>query len=389
MSSLIDAILLDALSRAGRPGREVAVRLDLLRSIGLREARQRHSDDEAIAGMRHDGARAGYRSMWLDAARELGAQLTDLSRGFFDIQCGAARTRVWNHWVPLDDAVRLRFALDKPLCHKTLRDAGVPVPEHVEFTADDLSRGEEFLSAGTVPCVVKPAGAFGGSGITTGVRDVRQLQRAVLRARRTSERLLLERQAAGWVHRMLYLDGRLLDVVRRHPPSVTGDGSSTVAELVAGENRRRMNAARDGPPWLLRIDLDSIFTLQAHGLTPRSVPARGATVTVKTSVSQNRADENEHVARARVSDDLVAEGRRAVDALGLRLAAVEIVTPDAERALAQAGGVVIEVNGTPGLHYHYEIREPSKGVRVAVPILRTLLGLDDRSARTAGTAAGS
>jgi len=375
MSSLADTLLLKLLPRVGRPGREAAVRLDLVRSIGIVEARRRRSDDAAIAGMRTDGTRPGYRMIWQDAARELGAELTDLSRGFFEIRRGTTSIRVWNHWVPLDDAVTLKLALDKTLCHRELIKIGLPVPEHVEFDAGDLSPGAAFLASAAGPCVVKPIAAFGGSGITTSVRDTQQLRRAALRARRTSKQLLIERQVPGWVHRMLYLDGELLDVVRRHPPSITGDGSSTIAELVAEENNRRMQAAREGPPWLLRIDLDSIFTLQAAGLTPRSVPASGAAVAIKTAVSQNRPEENEHVAPARLAEALVAEGRRAVEVLGLRLAAVEIVTPDTGRGLTDAGGIVLEVNGTPGLHYHYEILEPANAIRVAVPILRTLLRL--------------
>jgi len=373
--SLADSLLLDLLPRAGRPGRETAVRLDLVRAVGVGEVRRRRRDDAATAGLRTDATRPGYRAIWQDAADELGAQLTDLSGGFFELRRGAARTRVWNHWVALDDAVTLRFALDKLHCHRTLIQTGLPVPEHIAMQAGDLSPGEAFLARDPRPCVVKPAAGFGGSGITTGVRDARQLQRAALRARRTSQQLLLERQAAGLVHRMLYLDGELLDVVRRYPPTISGDGRCTIAELVAAENRRRIDAASEGPPWLLRVDLDCIFTLQAAGLTPRSVPAAGARVTIKTAVSQNRSDENEHVPRAQVGDALVAEGSRAVAALGLRLAAVEIVTPDSRRGLADSGGVVLEVNGTPGLHYHYEIRDPSDAVRVAVPILRSLLGL--------------
>lgn len=355
------------------------MRLDVLRAAGVGEVRQRRSIDGMVARIRNDGTHPGYRAIWRDAAREVGAQLTDLSRGYFAIDRGAKSVRVWNHWVPLDDAVTLRFALDKALCHRTLLAAGLPVPEHVEFEVGDQSSGEAFLARGIGPCVLKPSAASSGSGITTGVRDARQLQRAVLRARRTSERLLLERQATGCVYRMLYLDGDLLDVVRRHPPRVTGDGSSTVGELVGAENDRRMRAAREGPPLLLRVDLDSIFTLEASGLTPRSVPAAGTTVAVKTVVSQNRAEENERVPLDRMSEILVLEGRRAVEALGLRLAAVEIVTPDTERGLAACGGVVIEVNGTPGLHYHYEIREPVNATRVAVPILRASLGLTSGS----------
>jgi cyanophycin synthetase len=73
-----------------------------------------------------------------------------------------------------------------------------------------------------------------------------------------------------------------------------------------------------------------------------------------------------------VSDSLVADASRAAELLGVRLAGVDVITRDCRQSLAAAGGVVLEVNATPGLHYHYEISNPENHVPVLVPILRAL-----------------
>jgi cyanophycin synthetase len=65
--------------------------------------------------------------------------------------------------------------------------------------------------------------------------------------------------------------------------------------------------------------------------------------------------------------------RSAAKAVGLRLASLEVVTSDLEQPLAQSGGVIVEVNATPGLHYHYQVANPAQAVAVAIPILRSLL----------------
>jgi cyanophycin synthetase len=371
--SLIDTAVLDLLPRWGRPGLEVAVRLDLLRSLGVRNAWRRARDEARPAAIPLDGKRVGYEEIWRDAADELGAQVTNLSGGFLEISRGTVRTRVWNHMVALDDGVALKLSLDKTLVHRLLAEAGLPVPSHTEFEAGNPQAAQALLADGGGPCVVKPVTSDAGSGTTTGVRTPVHLRRAILRASRLDSRILIERQAPGYAHRMLLLDGELLDVVKRYPPQVTGDGSSTISTLVAAENRRRMERA-DGHPQLLRIDLDCLFTLEAAGLSLSSVLPAGERVAVKTAVSQNAPQENAGVLRhGNVSPALVEEARTAVDVLGLRLAAVEVVTPDTSVALREAGGVVLEVNGPPGLHYHYDIAEPEYAVRVAVPILKRLL----------------
>jgi cyanophycin synthetase len=176
------------------------------------------------------------------------------------------------------------------------------------------------------------------------------------------------------VYRFLYLDGALLDAVRKLPPSVVGDGQSSIEELVRQENRRRLDARGSAGFSMLKLDLDALFTLAAAGLTAASIPAASARVTVKAVTNQNRIEDNESVPRGEVADELVAEGAAAAAAVGLRLAGVDLVTTDIRASLRSSGGRVIEVNGMPGLNHHYNVKDPTNAVAVAVPILGTLLG---------------
>jgi cyanophycin synthetase len=366
----------DALGRAGAPGRVLAPRLDLVRSIGVRYAlgEQRR---RLAARLPSDGRRAGYVERWFDAARQLGVEATDLSRGFVELRRGENRIVVWNHWVPLDDIVTLKLTLDKPLVHRILTAEGLPVPEHALFNVVDLAPALDFLARQDGPCVVKPVDRQGGTVTTSGIWTAAHLRRARLRARRLSQRLLIERQVPGDNYRLLFLDGELLDVVRRYPPRLVGDGRSSVRDLLAAENDRRYSIAGGRGTWDLVADLDTVLTLEQRGLTLGSVPAAGESVVVKTVVNSNGPEFNESV-RDQVSDAFVADAARAASLLGVRLAGVDLISPDCRQPLAAAGGVVLEVNATPGLHYHYEIRNPDQGAPVLIPILRALF---DGSAR--------
>jgi D-alanine-D-alanine ligase-like ATP-grasp enzyme len=279
---------------------------------------------------------------------------------------------MWHHWVMVDDLATMRVALQKPLVHRMLDAAGLPVPEHVAFKAGDLAPALAFLEQAGGPFVVKAAGASGGSGTTCGVRTPAQLRRARLRARRLADDLLMERQVAGDNYRFLFLEGQLLDIIRRHPPTVTGDGEADIVDLVARENRHRLDAVPAGRRQLLKIDLEAVFTLEAAGLTLASVPPAGTRVPVKTVVSQNGPQDNESV-RGAVSEALIRDAALAARVTGVRLAGIDLITPDVAVGLAEAGGAVLEVNSPPGLHYHYDIRNPDDGVAVATPILHRLL----------------
>ena len=371
---LFFAAVVSPLARGGRRGRQAAARLDLVRETGLRYATRRLRDREAWE-LLDEGRRLAYERIWRDAAAELGADVEDLSHAFLEIRKGEAATRVWHQWVALDDAVTLRLALDKAIVHRLLAAASVPIPEHVEVDFRNGAAALEFLARAGAPCVVKPAsGTGGGVGLTCGIERPLELRRAILRASRQDPRILLERQSPGPVYRLLFLDGELLDVVRRDPPRVVGDGRANVEELIARENRRRLHSRGEAGFEPLTIDLDSILTLERAGLRLSSVPRAGDAVAVKTTTNQNRVEDNETVGE-RPGDDLVAEASAAVAAVGLRLAGVDVVTTDLGRSLRASGGTVIEVNGTPGLHHHYHVADRANATRVAVPILRTLLAV--------------
>jgi D-alanine-D-alanine ligase-like ATP-grasp enzyme len=258
------------------------------------------------------------------------------------------------------------------LVHELLRREGLPVPAHAEFRLGRLDEALTFL-AEHAPCVVKPAsGTDRGTGVTGGIRTPSDLARGQLVAARWDSRLLIEGQVAGDVYRLLVLDGTLVGAVRRRRPSVVGDGRSTIAELIEAENRQRAASLGDGGLSRLEIDLDMALALRASGLSVRSIPGAGDRIEVKTVANQNRVDDNETVDD--VHEELADEAAAAVRAVGLRLGGVDILAPTHRQSLATSGGVILEVNGTPGFNQHYHVADAERATRVAVPVLRALLG---------------
>ena len=345
----------------------VATRVDLLRSTGPRHAWRRWERDRALrrltAARRADLAHA----IWSEAASELGAGVTEAAPGRLEIRRGDALVVVRGQDTSLNGREALALASDKPAAYRALAAAGVSVPDHLAFDLTGLRPARAFVVRGPLPCVVKPAVGSGGDGVTGGVRTSAELRRAALSASRFSKRLLVERQAAGDVFRLLVLDGEVLDVLRRLPPRVEGDGTSTVEELIFAEYDRRLGANGDAGLRPFAVDLDCLLALEGQGLSLRSVPSLGMVVPVKTVTNYNRPDENEVVGAA-ASGALKAEAVAAASALGLRLAGVDVVTPSPAR-----GGTVVDANAVPGLHHHGYVADGSTATRVAVPILRKLL----------------
>lgn len=352
--------------------RGAAARLDLLRSTGPRHAWRRLQRDRALEALAASRRTQVSRELWQDAAQELGATVTEPAPGRFEIRRGSTVTTVVGQTAPLNADAAKKLAADKPAAYSLLSEAGVAVPEHLAFDARDRQAAESFLARGPLPCVVKPARGTGGSGVTGEIRTAGELRRAALAATRFAPRLLIERQIAGDVFRLLVLDGEVLDVVHRLPPTIVGDGHSTVEDLIFAEYERRIRA--DDNPGLkpFAVDLDCLFSLEHAGVALGDVLPAGSMLRMRTATNYNSPEDNRTL-RASISGDVRAEVVAAVAALGLRLAGVDVVTRTLAAALPTSGGAIIDVNETPALHHHLHVANADGATRVAVPILRALL----------------
>jgi len=352
-------------------------------SPGRRAARRQHTDY--------------YRRLWAGAAATAGVPVRDLGDGRLEIGVGAQRIEVRGTRCSIDDPATLDRAGDKVLVHRLLAERGVPMPTYEVFTLADLEPARRFLAAAPGACVVKPGvdGAV-GRGVVTGLRRQADLAPAAVAAAavgaRASRRgrtgalvtrlvrmvtdvhrvsLLIEHQVPGENYRLLYLDGVLIDAIRRGSPTLAGDGRHRVGELVARMNAERVKGGGQRGQMLVSTDLDYERTVAAQGLTPDSVPASGAVVRLKTTINES-APGNSHPARDALCDAVIEQGAVAAATVGARWAGVDIITEDPGVSLQRAGGVVVEVNTTPGLSMHLHGR-PGE-VNPAVALLRSLAG---------------
>ena len=357
----------------GQRGRAAASRLDLIRASGAGPLVRRIRAERRLSGLGPAARDRTYERIWAHAAHECRAELERLAPGLLQLTRNGCGARVYHQLVPLDDPVTLQVALDKAVVHRLMSQADVPHAEYVEWTADDPGPALSFLERAAGPCVVKPAaGTGGGHGVVPGVETAADLLRARWHASRQVDRLLIERQVDGAVYRLLVLDGRLIDVVRSVPASVTGNGRLTIEELIAAENERRVAAGGRAGLSLIGLNLDTVFTLRRAGLRLTSVLDPGRRLALRVATNNNAAEDNT-TWQGEISPSVLEHARAAAAVVGLRLAGVDVVSTDIAKPLRDTGGVVSEVNGGPGLHHHYLVSDPAHATPVAVPVLETVL----------------
>ena len=314
-----------------------------------------------------------FLDLWHKAAAEIGGECTQHRSGMMMIRREGVATFVRGSELMLDTDQAKTVAGDRTMSFDMIAARGLPVPRHMTFTKDTLDQAEQFLVELRQPVVVKPmAGTGGGRGVTTGIACNSALRRAARYASGYGNQILIEEEIKGASYRLTYLDGKLLDVVRRDPPTVIGNGSSTIAALISAENGRR----RTGPTPValspLRLDDDMRNTMSRSGINLRTRPAVGQTVVVKGAVNENASRDNHNVSDA-IHPDTVQRLRALVQDMGVRFAGVDLISEDIGRPLSDPGTVVSEVNVNPGLHHHYLISDPDRITPVATLALEYMI----------------
>lgn len=319
-----------------------------------------------------------YKEIWENAAMELSAQFRELSEGIWEICYGNRLTRIYNHMVQLDDPVILSLAANKPFCYSLMKKNGLPVPEYLTFRVNELDQVKRFMEENKGFFVIKPAiGTSAGMGVTTHIKSFRECCKAVALASLYSNEIIIERLIPGECYRLLILNGELIHASRRNGIRVKGDRQSTIWQLIEKENERRKKLNGKGSLLSVHDDLDCKTTLEAQGLSIESVPKKGQEILVKSfdnpSVNnvEVRTVYNEDVTNL-ICGDIRKQALRAAQILNSQFAGIDIITYDPTVLLEESGGVINEINTTPGLQHHYNLLN-SEETSPAVHVLKHLL----------------
>ncbi|MBX3621747.1 MAG: cyanophycin synthetase [Rhizobacter sp.] len=261
---------------------------------------------------------------------------------------GARQRRIWTAETDRTSAIAEGIARDKDLTKRLISACGVPVPEG-RIVQTPAQAWEEAQDIG-LPVVVKPSDGNHGRGVTLDLRHQADIEAAFEVAARHGSEVLVERHIAGDEHRLLVIDGKVAAAARGETAWVTGDGRSTVSQLVDTQINTdpRRGTTEDHPLNRLKPEDDGVILgdLKRQGLTPASVPEAGRRVLIQRNgnVSIDCTDQ--------VHPEVAHVVALAARIVGLDIAGVDLVAQDISRPLHEQGGAIVEVNAGPGLLAH-------------------------------------
>jgi cyanophycin synthetase len=266
-------------------------------------------------------------------------------------------------------AIAVELAQDKYSTKKILSDNYIPIPPGEII--DDLEELVSAIDEIEFPLVIKPSDGNHGRGITTGIRSQTEAVKAFQFAQQVSDDVIVEKHMHGNDYRFLVINYQLVAVAKRTPALVTGDGISTISQLIERTNDDpKRGSGHSQVLTAITIDEDTLAILATLEMCPDSVLRDGETLYLKSTANLSTGGTAEDVTdEVHPHNKSLAE--RVARLMNLDICGIDVMADTVDQPITAANGAILEVNAGPGLRMHLA---PSKGISrdVAAPIVDML-----------------
>ncbi len=265
--------------------------------------------------------------------------------------------------------IAVDIACDKEETKALLMAAEIPVPNGTVIRSE--AGLEEAIEKFGYPLVIKPIDGNHGKGNTTNITDWEQALVALEAAQKYGRSVIVEKFITGFDFRILVINYKFICAALRTPASVTGNGKSTIQELIdeVNEDPRR---GYGHEKVLTQITLDA-FTqkmLDEKNYTLETIPPEGELVILKPTANLSTGGTSNDVTDE-VHPANIFMCERIAKIIGLDICGIDIMANDLRTPVTENGGAILEVNAAPGFRMHID---PSEGLprNVAEPVVDML-----------------
>ena len=214
-------------------------------------------------------------------------------------------------------------------------------------------RAIRFAKKHGFPLVVKPnVGGF-SRGSYFPIQDYRALWKAILLAKIWWPVSVVEQYLEGRNYRVLVANGRVISVIRRYAPFVTGNDHDTISQLIDQENqiRKEMGLFPCIHP-LQKNDVTRRF-LARSGYTLDSVPATDVQVTLFHRIALAPGGIVETIPQGTVAPENIRLMERVLDIFDANILGIDVIMEKGiEHSFRDQKCILLEVNSRPYVKMH-------------------------------------
>ena len=245
---------------------------------------------------------------------------------------------------------------------------GLSVAQSGRFARNAANAALEFARDKIgYPVVIKPNSASRGRGVSTNVSSDAAFQEAWKNALAASRAplILVERHARGNDYRFFVAGGKVVSVTWRKRANITGDGRSTVLQLIQNKNaERQANVYVSNYP--IPTDPAQLETLVGNGLNLDYVPENNEYVELR-DVSNLSAGGDSIDVTGKTHPSFQETAIAAIRSCpGMLYGGVDIIAEDITAPATPTNHVVGEIEFSPAPLSTFPLKGPSRDMAAAI-----------------------
>jgi cyanophycin synthetase len=266
-------------------------------------------------------------------------------------------------------SIAVDLASNKDETKRMLQEAAIPVAKGLCISSEEQVK--EAIDTIKFPLVFKPLNGNHGKGASINVKTEEDAMIAFHHAKKYSHKIIVEKFISGFDFRVLVIDHRFIAAALREPAHVTGDGRSTLQQLIDTENSDpRRGYGHENVLTEISIDKETHDQLAKYNYTLQTVLKKDEKCYLKGTANLSTGGTSTDVTDIMHPDNIfICE--RISRVIGLDICGIDIMATNLSEPLESTGGVVLEVNAAPGFRMHLA---PANGLprNVAAPVIDML-----------------
>lgn len=256
-------------------------------------------------------------------------------------------SRIFNSSITDEEsAIGVSLAASKVDTNRLLKMSGIPVAEQARVrTVDDAIR---FADRVGYPVVLKPEAEEQGRGVFANIINATELSECFEKASKDYNRLIIEKFIKGFSYRVHLHYGKVMAAWKMMPPFISGDGHSSISELIDIENSKPERNSINSSLKPIPKDYTTELNLKKLGLTFNSSLPLGNEIALAVTANESRGGSPQNFLPF-LHPEIVDLCIQASQTLQLKVAAIDLISEDAAVSWRENNAAICEINSQPQL----------------------------------------
>jgi len=290
-----------------------------------------------------------YVDFYIHAARKLGIkyELLPNHKTTFLLRKNKKTLFISNAVLGVNDFLSHNITRNKYRTYQLFDIKRIPHPNAIKITSYNNVRNK--IKALKKPLVVKPAIGSGGFGVTVKLSNLEKIMSAIKIAKEYHNEIIIEEFVKGENFRILIFRKKILDIVKRIPANIIGNGEDTIKKLINNKNYKRKIVGLKK----IKIDNELNKELEKNKLTLQSIPKKDVIIFLRRNCNMATGGETIRIPIKTVHRDNKRLFIESANFLNLEFAGIDFISNDIIGSYKVNHSFINEINRFPSLDVHY------------------------------------